>query len=161
MIIFLGARKNEVLNLRWKDIDLKHSIARLQESKTGRRSLYINASAREILENLPHRKDNPYVIPGHKTGHCMVNIDKPWRSIRKLAGIEEVRLHDLRRSYGSLAVSYGTNLYTVSKLLGHSSIRVTQEAYAFMAQDPLVKASEEIGANLARQLNSRKFYKKE
>jgi len=148
LILFLGARKKEILSLAWDDVFLNQNIVRLRKSKTGKRNLYLNAPAREVLRNLPKRRDNPWLIPGHFKGTHMNNIDKTWRKIRDAAGLDNVWLHDLRRTYATIGVNNSESLFVVSKLLGHSSVNVTERAYAFLKDDPLSQSAENIGSQL-------------
>ena len=101
----------------------------------------------EILDSIPRQEGNPYIIPGKVPGAHLVNIDKPWRRIRKAAGLEDVRLHDLRRSVGSWLASAGHSLLLIGKLLNHSNASTTQ-IYAHLSQDPLKQAMEEHGEKI-------------
>lgn len=152
LILLLGCRKGEVLGLRWSDVDLDTGIARLPETKTGARTVYLGNNAIAILRELPRLPDNPYVICGHLRGAPMVNLSKPWSRVAAAADLDGVRLHDLRRTFGSRAVSSGQSIYAVSKLLGHASVKMTEDAYAFMAREPLQKAANAIADDLGRTL---------
>jgi integrase len=167
LIILLGCRKMEILKMRWEEIDLFAGSVRLPETKTGARTVYLGEEAVEILKCLPRRpilpeghlatgkapELNPYVIAGDKPGAHRADLKKPWAAILKAAGIEGATIHDLRRTYGSAAVSTGADIYMVSKLLGHSSVKMTERAYAFMADETRLAAakviSERMSANLA------------
>ena len=88
---------------------------------------------------------NPHVIVGHKRGAHLVNMQKPWRVIRRAAKLEDVRLHDLRHSYASVGASAGLGLPMIGALLGHREAATTQR-YAHLADDPLRRANDAIGA---------------
>src|SRR5262249_54086976 len=92
LLIFTGARMTEVLTLRWEWIDLDNGIIRLPDSKTGAKTIHLSAPARAVLDALPRVTDNPYVIVGAKMGAHLVNLEKPWRRVRKTAGLDDVRL---------------------------------------------------------------------
>lgn len=149
LLLFTGARLDEILTLRWGYVDLDHLIINLPESKTGEKSLYLNSLAIEVLTALPRIDDNPHVIVGKKAGAHLVNLRKPWYRIRKLAGIEDVRIHDLRHSFASIAVSGGLTLPLIGKLLGHKK-SATTERYAHLADEPIRAANEEIAQLLKR-----------
>jgi integrase len=88
----------------------------------------------EVLAHMPHFAGNPYVIPGDKDGQHLVNISKAWNRVRNRADLQDVRLHDLRRSVGSWLAMSGHSLLEIGKVLGHSSPRTTQ-IYARLTDD--------------------------
>ena len=96
-----GARLSEILTLRWQDVDFDGASLRLPDSKTGKKSIYLNPPALQVLSSLQRGADNPYVIQGERAGAHLVNLQKPWRRIRKAAGLDDVRIHDLRHSFAS------------------------------------------------------------
>ena len=97
--------------------------------------------------------NNPYVICGKKVGAHLVNIQKPWQRIRKRADLMDLRLHDLRHSFASVAASGGLSLPMIGKLLGHTQAATT-ERYAHLAADPLKAANEAIGQRIAAAMKS-------
>ncbi len=145
LLIFTGARLSEILTLRWDYVE--HSYLRLPDSKTGAKLIFLNPPARELLARLPRIEDNPYVIPGNKPGACLVNLQKPWRLIRARAGLEAVRIHDLRHTFASMGAASGLSLPMIGKLLGHTQAATT-ERYAHLADDPVRAASETIGQRI-------------
>ncbi len=151
LLIFLGARKSEVLELQWKDVDYQHGSLWLGDSKTGQRAVHLNAPAIKLLRSLPRVEGNPYVLPGHRTGKHLVNIKDPWGHIRKAAKLEDVRIHDLRHSFASVGAGAGLGLPIIGGLLGHTQAATTQR-YAHLAADPLKQATELIGDRLARAM---------
>ena len=120
----------------------------LPDSKTGKKFIYLNAPSRDVLANLPRFENNPFVIVGARDGAALVNLQKPWRRIRARAGLEDVRIHDLRHSFASVAASGGLSLPMIGKLLGHTQAATTQR-YAHLAADPLRDANEAIGERIA------------
>ena len=92
-------------------------------------------------------ENNPHVICGEKKGAHLVNLQKPWTEIRKKAGIEDVRIHDLRHSFASIAVASGMSLPMIGALLGHSQPQTTAR-YAHLASEPLKVAVSTIGAKM-------------
>ena len=155
LILLLGCRRSEVLGMRWDQIDLDAGTIRLQDTKTGARTIHLNAGARAVLKELPRLKDNPHVIPGEKPGKALVNISKPWLRIARKAKIEGARLHDLRRSFATHALNGGISIETVSRLLGHATISQTQRAYAFTSKEALQEAAMSTGDTLSAALAGR------
>ena len=151
LLVFTGARLSEVLNLRWQDVDVERAKLWLPDSKTGRKALYLSAPALQVLADLPRLDGNPHVICGDKPGARLVNIQKPWRRIRARAGLEDVRLHDLRHSFASVAAAGGLSLPMIGKLLGHTQAATTQR-YAHLAADPVCAANEAIGQRIAAMM---------
>ena len=126
LLVFTGARLGEVLSLQWQWIDWERGEARLPDSKTGAKTLHLPPPALAVLAELPRVEGNPHVIVGGKTGAALVNLEKPWRAIRKAAGLDDVRLHDLRHSFASTAASGGMGLPIIGKMLGHTQAQTTQ-----------------------------------
>ncbi len=100
-----------------------------------------------VLSETPRLEGNDYVICGNNFGKSVADLQKPWRRIRKQAGLDDVRIHDLRHTFASQAIMGGMSLAVVSKLLGHSKIGTTMR-YAHLADEELAKASESIGGFL-------------
>lgn len=148
LLIFTGCRLSEILKLKWIWVDWERHCLELPDSKTGAKVIHLNAPALEVLRGLVRQDGHPYVIPGAKRGHHLVNLEKPWRRIRKQAGLDNVRLHDLRHTYASVAVGLGEGLPIIGKLLGHSQPATTHR-YAHLAADPLKAANERVGATIA------------
>ncbi|MDP7098064.1 MAG: site-specific integrase [Rhodospirillales bacterium] len=148
LLIFTGARRGEILNLEWSHVDFKQAMLLLPDSKTGKKTIYLSPPALEVLANIPRLESNPFVICGNKPGEHLVNLTKPWRRIRKRAGLEDVRIHDLRHSFASVAASGGLSLPMIGKLLGHTQAATT-ERYAHLAADPIRAANEAIGQRIA------------
>src|SRR5262245_32355666 len=99
LYLLTGVRKTELLKARWEDVDFARGELRLSETKAGRiHYVPLSPPALALLCALPREEGNPYLLPGAKTGRHLVNIEKPWRRVRKSAGVEDVRLHDLRRT---------------------------------------------------------------
>ena len=155
LLLFTGCRLQEVLNLQWEDVDFDRGEMRLRDSKTGARVVQLAPPALDLLATLPRELDNTYVIPGLKVGRSLVNLQKPWRAIREAAGLNDVRLHDIRHSFASVAASNGQSLPMIGKMLGHTQAATTQR-YAHLQRDPLKQATADVAARIASAMNSKK-----
>jgi integrase len=113
----------------------------------------LSQPAIEVLANLPRFDGNPFVIVGGKERAHLKNLQKPWGRIRKAAGLDDVRIHDLRHSYASIAAAAGLSLPVIGRLLGHTK-SATTERYAHLAADPLRAANEAIGERIAKLMGS-------
>lgn len=145
LLLFTGARLSEIITLEWAHVDFERACLRLPDSKTGAKIIQLNAPALAVLDAIERHDGNPHVIVGHKRGAHLVNMQKPWRVIRRAAKLEDVRLHDLRHSYASVGASAGLGLPMIGALLGHREAATTQR-YAHLADDPLRRANDAIGA---------------
>ena len=103
--------------------------------------------ALELLSTLPRVEGNPHVIPG-QDGSYLFNVWKPWHQLRSLAGLLDVRLHDLRHSFASVGAASGMSLNIIGGLLGHSQAQTTMR-YAHLANDPLKAAANQIAGSIA------------
>tara|TARA_E500000305_G_scaffold109307_1_gene113934 strand:+ start:847 stop:2004 length:1158 start_codon:yes stop_codon:yes gene_type:complete len=141
LLLFTGCRLGEIQALKWSY--LKDNL-HLPDSKTGAKTVYLNDAARAVLTSLPRVDGNPYVIVGAVADQHVTDLQKPWRRIRARAGLDDVRIHDLRHSFASAAAGLGMNLQMIGKLLGHSS-PLTTARYAHLADDPVRAAAELVG----------------
>ena len=148
LLTFTGARLNEILMLEWGMVDFDNCCLNLPDSKTGEKVIFLNSPALAVLSKLPRLEGNPFVICGQKTGCRLINLQKPWTAIRNRAGLDDVRLHDLRHSFASIAVANGMSLPLIGGLLGHTQAQTTQR-YAHLSQDPQKAANDLIGHKIA------------
>lgn len=151
LLLFTGARLSEILDLEWAHVDLAARVLRLPDSKTGRKTVALPAPAIEVLAGIARQADNPHVICGTLPGARLANIQRPWRRIRNAAGLPDVRLHDLRHSFASVAVAGGMSLPLIGSLLGHSQPQTTAR-YAHLADDPRLAAADAVGSAIAARL---------
>lgn len=148
LLVFTGARKGEIETLRWDAVDFNGGYLRLADSKTGQKAIPLNAGALEILSRISKLEASPFVFPAHRSDGHYEGTPKVWRIVRSMAGLEDVRLHDLRHSFASIAVSGGASLPIIGALLGHTDSATTQR-YAHLHDDPLKAASEAVGGKIA------------
>ncbi len=147
LLLLTGCRSHEIVSLRWTEYRQGH--LHLRDSKTGPRMVWLSSPARQILDGLP--KSSPWVFPSTRTkGHISSSsAGKLWTSIRAEAGLSDVRLHDLRHTYASLAVMQGESILTVGRLLGHSDPATTLK-YTHLADNVVAEAAEAVGTVLGR-----------
>jgi integrase len=150
LLILTGCRLGEIQTLRWDYIT--PTGMELPDSKTGARRIPLPQPARDVLASLPRTPGNPYVIEGRLEGKYATDLQHPWRRIRALAGLSGVRIHDLRHTYASNAVSAGMPIQMVGRLLGHTQLQTTMR-YAHLADDPVRRAAEQNAQRLGSALN--------
>lgn len=146
LLIFTGARLREILHLKWDEIDFERGLLLLPTSKTGKKTIVLNAPALAILTGLP--RSGEYVIAGAFPDKSRSDLKKPWKAVAKRATLTGVRIHDLRHTHASVGAGAGLGLPIIGKLLGHTQSATTQR-YAHLDNDPLKRASEHIGSHLA------------
>jgi integrase len=153
LLLLTGARRNEVLTMKWADVDLTAGTWSKPPASTKQNaphSVPLSAPARALLaDRLGHRADGqPYVFPGNGSKKHLVNVWHAWVRLCRAAAVRDLRLHDLRHSYASQLVSAGHSLTLIGQLLGHSQLQTTAR-YAHLFDDPLRKATEQVGAIIA------------
>ena len=148
LLIFTGARKGEIESLKWSEVDFQSGYLRHEDSKTGAKAIPLNAGAMEILNGIAALDGSDFVFPAHRGDGNYQGTPKVWTRIREDAGLNDVRLHDLRHSFASIAVSGGASLPIIGALLGHSDTATTQR-YAHLHDDPLKAASRIIGERIS------------
>ena len=150
LLMLTGCRKSEILTLRWTDVDLEAGELKLADAKSGPRAVQLPPTAVRLLETLPRPKDSRWVFPGRDREERFSGggLDHAWQTVRARAGLEDVRLHDLRHSFASRALALGETLPVIGKLLGHSDIETTAR-YAHLALDSIHEAAERIAGSIA------------
>ena len=145
LLLFTGRRTGEILTLKWDYIDFENSKMNLPDTKTGAKSFFFSPTVKQILLNLPNKEG--FVFKSVLKDKRVTTVRHIWKKICKLAKIENVRVHDLRHTYASLAVQNGYSLPIISKMLGHADIKTTQR-YAHLHDDPVNQAVEKIDQQL-------------
>jgi integrase len=146
LLILTGARLREILGLKWDYVDFERGLLLLPDSKTGRKAIVLNAPAIAILSGL--QRIGAYVIVGDNPDLPRHDLHRPWRLVSKRAGLDGVRLHDLRHTHASIGAGAGLGLPIIGKLLGHTQASTTQR-YAHLDADPLRRASEQIAGRIS------------
>jgi integrase len=143
LCLFTGARSGEITAIEWSHIDWQRRLIRLPDSKTNEpRTIHLSEPALEVLKGLP--RIGPYVVAGGRPGEAYQSLRRAWISIRNRVGLDDVRLHDLRHSYASLAASKGISLQTIGKLLGHRDPQTTAR-YSHLATDAVAAVNDQLG----------------
>ncbi len=155
LLILTGARLREILDAQWSQVDLERGVIFLADSKTGKKPIYLSAAAQAVLASLPRIEGNPHIIAGAKDGAPRADLKKPWRAVTRAAGLDGVRLHDLRHSFASFGAGASLGLPIIGKLLGHSQAATTHR-YAHLDADPLRRAVDTIGATISAAMDGYK-----
>ena len=148
LLMLTGCRLSEIQKLLWEHVDLEAGELRLPDTKTGAKVVYLGDPAIAILERIDRRDGNPWVIAGRKPGSHLTDLQHPWRRIRTRAGLDDVRIHDLRHSFASGGLLVGEGLPMIGKLLGHTQVQTTAR-YAHLANDPVKSAANRIASRIA------------
>jgi integrase len=153
LALLTGARSGEITAIKWSHIDWDRKLIRLPDSKTNEpRTIHLNDAAVEVLKTLP--RVQPFVIAGAVQGEPYRNLSRAWGTAREYAGLQDVRLHDLRHSYASLAAGRGVSLQMIGKLLGHR-VPATTARYAHLARDHVSAINDELGAAITAAIEAR------
>ena len=152
LLLLTGCRLNEILTLKWEHVDLENGALHLPDSKTGEKTVHIGPATVECLTGIERVENNPWVITGKLPSSHLVNPGNPWRRIRARAGLDDVRIHDLRHTFASMAVSSGEGLPIIGKLLGHTQVQTTAR-YAHLFNEPVKQAAGNISSSIAAALS--------
>ncbi|MCY4609101.1 MAG: tyrosine-type recombinase/integrase [bacterium] len=145
LLLLTGSRRSEIVTLRWKEYRDGH--LHLADSKTGPRMVWLSSPVRRILEEQPQKSQ--WIFPSSSSGKSvsMSTVERFWRNMRSEISLQEVRLHDLRHTFASIAVMSGENILTVGRLLGHNDPGTTLK-YTHLAHDAVADAVETVGSVL-------------
>ena len=151
LLMLTGCRRNEILTLRWEDVHLGARELRLRDSKTGPRTVSLSPEAADVLAAIPRLPHNPWVVPGTRPGARLSSIFEPWARVRARAGLDDVRIHDLRHSYASRALALGESLPVIAKLLGHAQIQTTAR-YTHLTRNAVKNAATRVASHIGQDI---------
>lgn len=144
LILLTGARKSEILNARWENVNLEHRLLTVPLSKSGKpRHIVLSRAALSAIAEIPRKAGSAWLFTSEITGKPIPDIYLFWDKLRKKIGLQDVRIHDLRHTFASFLVNSGHSLYEVQKMLGHGDPRTTMR-YAHLGQASLLAAAETV-----------------
>ena len=155
LLALTGCRLGEVMNLRWAEVDDQRRLLHLRDSKTREKAVYLSEPAADLLRSVPRFHANEFVFPGQRTGKATSAINRVWSRVRKRADLADVRLHDLRHTFASVGAGASIGLPLIGKLLGHTQASTTAR-YAHLADNPVRRAADAIGASIAAAMQPSK-----
>ncbi len=154
LLLFTGCRLGEILKLQWDYVDIDAHLLKLTDSNTGAKTVHLGAAALSVLTKCDRLPDNPFVIAGRNPGAHLTDLQPFWQRVRGRAGLKDARIHDLRHTFASVAVSNGQSLPMIGRLLGHTQVQTTAR-YAHLANQPVLEAANDISSLIDQQLRGR------
>lgn len=146
LLMLTGARLGEIQTLKWDYV--RDGYLALPDSKTGAKRIELTKPATAVLSRIKRIPGNPFVIVGTVPGQHWTDLQRPWRRIRKKANLPDLRIHDLRHTFASVAVSAGESLPMIGKLLGHNHVQTTAR-YAHLAPSPVTDTAGRVANKIA------------
>ena len=151
LLMLTGCRSDEILSLKWDDVDRTARVLRLRDAKTGPRMVPLTGQALKVLDGIERAEGVPWVFRGAKPGSRLACLSHHWRRIRRETGLHDVRVHDLRHSYASRALALGESLSVIGRLLGHARVGTTAK-YSHLVRDAekvaAARTGDSIGAHI-------------
>lgn len=151
LLILTGARKGEIERLKWTEVDRQFQYLRLGDSKTGQKLIVLNGAALDVLDQVPRLTTSDFVFAATRSDGWYEGTPKVWARVRLSARLENIRLHDLRHSFASVAAAGGASLHVIGALLGHKDSSTTAR-YAHLGDDPIRAASNIISTSILAAL---------
>jgi integrase len=147
LLLLTGARKSEILGLRWSEFEDNRSRLAIPPERTksgrhnGMRYIPLGKAAVAILRNIPRTSE--HVFPAGRPGRSehITDIKKTWVRVRRECNLGDMRIHDLRHSFASFAIGGGESIYTISAALGHATTRMT-ERYLHLRNEEIIAMAE-------------------
>lgn len=139
LLLLTAARKNEILTCKWEWVDFDNHLINLPTSKTGKKTIFLNSKAVEILKELyqrPERELSEYIIKGRNFQGHNIDFKTAWYTIIRNAKIKNFRVHDLRHTAASIAITNGHSEAAIAQMLGHKSTAMVKH-YAHLASKPV------------------------
>jgi integrase len=152
LLSLTGLRRDEIRDLTWPMVDWQHACLRLPDTKTGQRTVVVPSQVVALLHHIHDQAGNPRAgrVVGSRTGLKVSNLSGAWKLICAAAGIEDVRLHDLRHSFASDALMGGVPLAIVGEMLGHRQVSTTKRTPTSPAASCARRPSTRPGASSRR-----------
>jgi integrase len=155
MAVFTGLRRSEITQAQWSQVDLEQRLLFLPKTKAGKpRYAVLNSQALELLTNLPSRGVSPWLFPAKSGDKPVENPKSTLLRLLERAGIERMRVHDLRHTFASVGLNAGANLAEIQALLGHASASMT-ERYAHLSMDSARRGSQVVSDAVAQAVRDR------
>ena len=154
LLMLTGCRLSEILTLQWKHVRLRAGELHLPDSKTGQKIVQLGDAAVEVLRGVARIDGNPWVITGKLEGGRLTDLQPFWQRVRARAGLNNVRIHDLRHTFASVAATQGMSLTMIGKLLGHTQVQTTAR-YAHLARGTVKEAANDISSVIAGRLRAK------
>ena len=151
LLMLTGCRSDEILTLRWDDVDRTARVLRLRDAKTGPRMMPLTGPVLKVLGRIERAEDVPWILRGAKPRSRLACLSWHWRRIRKETGLHDVRVHDLRHSYASRALALGGGLPAIGRLLGHARVSTTAK-YAHLVRDAEKAAAARTGDSIGAHI---------
>ena len=155
LLILTGCRRDEILTLRWDDVDRHARELRLRDSKSGPCMVTLTSAVEGVLDGIRRKPGNPWVIVGEAPGTRLMTLKSTWKRVKKRAGLHDVRLHDLRHSYATRALALGESLTMIGKLLNHARMQSTAR-YAHVMADAERASAARVGDRIAAHIAGRR-----
>jgi integrase len=154
LVLLTGCRPDEAMGATWAQFDAQPGFWIKPSAHTKQRrkhNLPLGAPALQLLEEIRPQCAQPdeYVFPGQKAGQPLQRLRSCWDVVRKHVGLDDVRIYDLRHTFGATGAGGGLSLPLIGRLLGHTQARTTQR-YAHLADDPLREAADRITNAIAK-----------
>ena len=151
LLLLTGSRVSEILTLRWEQVQPPR--LHLPDSKTGPKFVYLGTEASAVLAGVPRQPNCPWVFGAGRGQGPLSSISSQWRRIRRDAAIPDVRLHDLRHSFASVAINNGVSLVLIGRLLGHA-LPETTARYAHLEDSSIAEAAARVNQSLSQALRA-------
>ncbi len=153
LLLLTGARVGEIVGLKWGEVQPPR--LRLSDSKTGPRFVYLNGAAERVLNTMDRKADEAWVFPNGRGDGPTVMLPCRWSQIRRAAALPDVRLHDLRHSFASVAINDGVPLLMIGRLLGHA-LPETTARYTHLEDGSVQEAAARVSQSLGQALEARR-----
>ena len=154
LLLLTGCRAGEIMGLQWDWIRGMRIL--LPDSKSGPRTIWLSSAARAVIDAIPrYSEDCPFLFPARPPTRHVDNISMQWDRVRREAGLFDVRLHDLRHSWASVAAMNGVDMVTIAKLLGHALVETT-ERYTHLSDQSVSETADRVSSRIHAALAGKK-----